>query len=703
MDMKLKTNYPLVLTLLLLFSGQLFQTALALGPDPSDPGPYAVTTTEYNFGDLAFAPSGFPSAVEVRSAVYHPTDLTDGPFPLVVFMHGRHGTCYLGSSAFLQWPCTGGRLPIPSFEGYDYIGQTLASHGYIVISVSANGINAFDNSVFDLGMIARGELIQHHLDLWQTFTTIGGAPFGTTFVGKVDMNNVGTMGHSRGGEGVVRHYVINQSLGAPYGIKAVLPLAPVDFNRPVINNVPLAVMLPYCDGDVSDLQGMHFFDDALYNVPDDPAAKHTILVMGANHNFFNKVWTPGLFPAGTIDDWVFTGAPSDPHCGPTPPTSGRLTATEQRAVGHAYHLAFFRTYLGGETAFQSLLAGDVPPPPSALTDQIRVTYHAPDNPLLRHDVNRLLDATSLVSNTLGGAVTQSGLTPYFMCGGPLPQPRHCLSGQSTSRQPHTTVSARASSLTGLPQLNMGWNSAAATYSNDLPPGTRDVSGFFALSFRASVNYNDVRNPTAIPQNFSVTVTDGIGNTSTARVGDWTGSLYYPPGSFSVVPKVVLNSVRVPLFAFNGVNKSDITSVRFNFDQMSTGALLISDIAFADGFAGSDNDDDGIPDVADNCPTDANPAQADGDTDGVGNACDNCLAVGNPVQRDTDGDGYGNYCDPDFDNNAVINVSDLFYMRSQFLSSDPDADLNGDGVVNTSDLFIMRAMFLDPPGPSCCAP
>ena len=43
------------------------------------------------------------------------------------------------------------------------------------------------------------------------------------------------------------------------------------------------------------------------------------------------------------------------------------------------------------------------------------------------DVNRLLDLTNLSTNTLGGAVVQNGpLTPYTLCGGEAPQPRHCL-------------------------------------------------------------------------------------------------------------------------------------------------------------------------------------------------------------------------------------------------------------------------------------
>ena len=51
--------------------------------------------------------------------------------------------------------------------------------------MSANGINAYDNNVTDLGMQARAELIQRHLQQWNTFNTAGAAPFGTKFVGKV--------------------------------------------------------------------------------------------------------------------------------------------------------------------------------------------------------------------------------------------------------------------------------------------------------------------------------------------------------------------------------------------------------------------------------------------------------------------------------------------------------------------------------------
>ena len=572
-----KTLLTLALTLTCLAASAA--PAAAQTPDPGAPGPYAVTREEYNYGDLAFQPTAFPSAVEVRASVHYPTGLSGGPFPLVVFMHGRHATCYRNSTASLRWPCRTNEQPIPSFAGYDYVAERLASNGYVVVSVSANGINAFDNNVNDLGMLARAELIQHHLGRWQTFNTTGAAPFGSKFVGKIDLTRVGTMGHSRGGDGVVRHYVHNASLGSLYGVRAVFPLAPVDFNRPVVNNAALAVTLPYCDGDVSDNQGVHFYDDARYNAAGDTGAKHTIQVLGANHNFYNTVWTPGLFPAGTGDDWGFvSGGTSDAQCG-TGATNKRLTAAQQRGQNLAYLSAFMRVYVGGETQFTPILTGAAPPPASALTTDLHVSYHAPDAAAKRRDVNRLLAAANLSTNTLGGATTQTGLTPHDLCGGDSPQPQHCLpSTQSTSRQPHTTPSAR-STRRGLSQLRTGWAAASATYTNDLPLGARDVSGFEALQFRASVNFADARNAKA-PQNFRVVLTDGTGAQASVSVGDLSGALFYPPGSVGPVPKVVLNTVRLPLASFAGVNLTDIRSVRFVFDQTTQGALLITDLAFA---------------------------------------------------------------------------------------------------------------------------
>jgi hypothetical protein len=550
----------------------------AFAQDPGAPGPLAVTREEYNFGDTAFQPSNFPGPVELRASIHYPTALA-GPYPVIVLLHGRHATCFMGGSQLLQWPCAGGAQTIPSFQGYDYVAESLASNGYVVVSVSANGVNARDNQVFDLGALARAELMQKHLDILNGFNTTGGAPFGSKFVGKFDLTRVGTMGHSRGGEGVVRHYVLNNSLGAPYGIKAVFPLAPVDFNRFVVNNAALNVMLPYCDGDVSDLQGVHFYDDARYNVPGDNSPKHYELVMGANHNFFNTVWTPATSPfPGAANDWLafVPGGHSDSQCGSVPGNE-RLTDAQQRGTGRAYMSAFFRAYVGGETQFIPILTGDAPPPPSAQTNALFVSYHAPAN--RRLDVNRLLSNTNLTLNTLGGAATQTGLTPYELCGGDAPPANKCIPEALNAQQPHTTPSAR-SSARGMSQLKTGWNNFTGNYRNDIPAALGNISGFQAVQFRVSVNFADVRNVADLAQDFRVVLTDASGASSSVRVSDVSGALFFPPGEVAPVPKVVLNTVRVPLSAFGGVNLNAVRSVQLTFNERLQGGVLITDVAFA---------------------------------------------------------------------------------------------------------------------------
>ena len=78
----------------------------------------------------------------------------------------------------------------------------------------------------------------------------------------------------------------------------------------------------------------------------------------------------------------------------------------------------------------------------------------------------------------------------------------------------------------------------------------------------------------------------------------------------------------------------------------------------------DEDGDEIGDLCDNCPLLSNFDQADLDDDGAGNACDNCLDLPNPDQADGDDDGVGDLCD---------NCPDLF--------NTDQTDDDGDGVGN----------------------
>src|SRR5205085_12249172 len=85
--------------LLMLFSNWGARYGAAQTADPGSPGPLAVTREEYNFGDTAFTPSNFPGPVELLASVHYPTNLTGGPFPLILLLHGRHATCFQGDGA----------------------------------------------------------------------------------------------------------------------------------------------------------------------------------------------------------------------------------------------------------------------------------------------------------------------------------------------------------------------------------------------------------------------------------------------------------------------------------------------------------------------------------------------------------------------------------------------------------------------------
>lgn len=94
--------------------------------------------------------------------------------------------------------------------------------------------------------------------------------------------------------------------------------------------------------------------------------------------------------------------------------------------------------------------------------------------------------------------------------------------------------------------------------------------------------------------------------------------------------------------------------------------------------GLDSDEDGVPDMCDNCPFAANPGQADNDNDGIGDVCDNCPYVSNLDQMDEDGDGVGDACDNcPLVSNPRTNCQSLpFYC--------PQLDSDGDGIGDACD-------------------
>jgi hypothetical protein len=284
--------------------------------------------------------------------------------------------------------------------------------------------------------------------------------------------------------------------------------------------------------------------------------------MGANHNFFNTVWTPGIGSPGAFDDGV-------PGC------RERLTPAEERNVGSAYIVDFFRRYVTGDLSLDGIWTGARRAPGSGPARTL-VSYLAPDEPGRRLDVDRFVSPSSLSRGEDGGAVTADQLLTYGWCADTYEVP--CVPGRSAFKDVH---------LQQLGQGVVGWTTTDGTkgvVTFELPPGSNDVSGFDALQFRAGVNigYSPVFGVDVRFQNLLVVLEDGSGNRGFVAASEaGNDALETPVGRFA---HVMLNQIRFALGRFDGVDLTDIGRVELRFTRTPSGVIDLADLAFSKGAA-----------------------------------------------------------------------------------------------------------------------
>lgn len=516
------------------------QQMMATGPDPWQAGPYAIATERIMEPPIRVAGMSLP--VEMVSYVVAPTPgAQTGPRPIVVFLHGMHEWCDKGgiSDLDMRWPCRPPNREMPNHEGYAYIQRMLASQGYFTISIRANGVNAQDLDGQN-GARARAALVQAHLDRLVSQATQR----------NLDLSRVVLVGHSRGGEGV--NLAATQiDATDPYRIVGIIHIGSVNFARQATAYIPTLVVLPYCDGDVVDLQGQSYVDRARDLTSDDTAFRSTVVVMGANHNFFNTMWSPGLAPSGGFDDWV-----GDPSTQCRRGSRTRLKGSVQRRVEGTYVVAATRLFAAADTVMLPLLDGSDMRPTGLAGIDVKTVAMGGDRTTIRPGPDatpapgvgmRSLLCRGVVLRAAGECGHARNLDPF--------------------RAPHWYLPNAA--LLGTPGWDIDWTA---------PGGHAD------LRLRRSVDLTsralDMRviiDPERGPASFSVELTDESGATALAGVR----TVRPMPGrAASYLAKYLAQNVRFSRMPA-GVDLSRITSLTVRAQSMK-GRMVVLDASAVAG-------------------------------------------------------------------------------------------------------------------------
>ncbi|WP_439107391.1 hypothetical protein, partial [Congregibacter sp.] len=337
---------------------QALTTTIAAG-NPAAPGSYTVTALTYGAGENFRRPE-FAGDRDIESRVVDARKLLpewksfkkamrekywgfgleeaplngrvwmpegSGPFPLVLIVHGNHG------------------MEDYSDDGYAYLGELLASRGFIAVSVDQNYINGSWSGDFQgKEMAARGWLLLEHLSLWRDWNNTPGHRFNA----KVDMRNIALIGHSRGGEAVsiahsfneLSHFPDDATVAFDYGfdIRALVAIAQVDqrYHRRVrLRDVDFFTIHGSYDSDEPAYHGLRQMNRISFS-GEDYFLKAGVYVHGANHGQFNSGW--GRYDYSPPGAWTLNTAPMMP-------------GEEQREAAKVYITAFLESSLHHDHGF----------------------------------------------------------------------------------------------------------------------------------------------------------------------------------------------------------------------------------------------------------------------------------------------------------------------------------------------------------------
>ncbi len=280
----------------------------------------------------------------LRGRIVHPSPLA-GPYPLVVIAHGRHTPKLVALDPPLgsrpRWSeVAAGTTSGQNYEGYTYLQEHLASHGFVSISVDLDEAFGFAGptdygypQITTAGIDTRAWIMLKNVqDVMDNHPAIAAT---------IATDSIHFLGHSRGAEAVLRAWhIIGDTVGqgpesvglmgadaavtgfTQADVKSVMSMAPTSFeaSSAPIGTTPFFLLYGTKDGDVnghsSVVRPLVHLDEARALGP-----ATAVWMTGGNHNFFSDAWP-------SDDGSSFGGAD--------------ITRLDQKAIAKAYSLAWLR-------------------------------------------------------------------------------------------------------------------------------------------------------------------------------------------------------------------------------------------------------------------------------------------------------------------------------------------------------------------------
>lgn len=277
------------------------------------------------------------SQLPLNARVWYPKGrITEAP--LILIVHGNH----LAQDY--------------SDDGYAYLGELLASRGYIMASIDENFLNEsftdfehFRGGLFNENA-ARGWLLLKHLEQWRNWNSDSLS----LFYHRVDLDRIALIGHSRGGEAVGHAAMFNKLRYFPdnanevfdfnFNIRSIVMIAPVDGQYK-----PAAILTPLKDINYFVIHGSHDMDMESYGglapykrlefSPGFNGFKAGLYVHRANHGQFNSSWGQHDWTSPNIDKFNL---------------SQLMNETDQQQIAKTYISSFLEVTLNDNPVYKPL-------------------------------------------------------------------------------------------------------------------------------------------------------------------------------------------------------------------------------------------------------------------------------------------------------------------------------------------------------------